>query len=169
MQEKKTSKKFFKKNEEFIQRKNCKSVISFIIEASPLSILVSPIIYSLIIPLVIMDFCVWFYQLTCFPVYKLNKVKRNEYVVFDRGNLKYLNFIERFNCNFCAYVNGVIAYCSEIASLTEQYFCPIKHLNVKCTPLNSRYNNFLEYGVGVDYQKNLLKIRDKLKNKSNLL
>ena len=48
------------------------------------------------------------------------------YVVVDRHRLAYLNVIEKANCMCCSYGNGVIAYVSEIAARTEQYWCPIK-------------------------------------------
>ena len=55
------------------------------------------------------------------------QVKRSEYVIIDRNHLSYLNLIEAFNCVYCGYANGVIAYVREIASRTEQHWCPIKH------------------------------------------
>lgn len=138
-----------------------KNSLHYILNASFLSILISPVIYSLIIPFVFFDFCVWFYQLICFPVYKLSRVKRSQYIIFDRGKLKYLNRIERLNCNYCAYANGVIAYSREVASLTEQYFCPIKHLG-NSSSHHSRYNDFLDYGNS-DMYREFLKKRDSVK------
>ena len=53
--------------------------------------------------------------------------------------------MERFNCGYCGYVNGVIAHVQEIAGRTEQYWCPIKHaLGLRAR--HSRYRHFLEYG-----------------------
>jgi hypothetical protein len=53
-------------------------------------------------------------------------------VVIDRHRLGYLNPVQKLNCVFCGYGNGVIAYAREITARTEQYWCPIKHaLKVK--------------------------------------
>ena len=47
--------------------------------------------------------------------------------LLDRHTLQYLNAIEKANCTFCTYANGVIAYVREVAARTEQFWCPIKH------------------------------------------
>ena len=41
-------------------------------------------------------------------------------MVIDRYALSYLNVIEKLNCVYCEYVNGLIAYVQEIAARTEQ-------------------------------------------------
>ena len=46
---------------------------------------------------------------------------RGQYIVIDRHRLKYLNAIEKLNCVYCGYGNGVIAYARDIAGRTEQY------------------------------------------------
>jgi DNA-binding NtrC family response regulator len=47
-------------------------------------------------------------------VYRIPKVKRSEYLLFDREDLPYLNVIEKFNCFYCSYGNGLMAYGREI-------------------------------------------------------
>jgi hypothetical protein len=42
--------------------------------------------------------------------------------VIDRPFLATLNAIEKMNCMYCGYSNGVIAFTSEIASRTENYW-----------------------------------------------
>ena len=37
------------------------------------------------------------------------KVRRADYLVFDREDLPYLNLMEKFNCFYCSYGNGVAA------------------------------------------------------------
>lgn len=118
----------------------------------PQNLITGPIIYSMIIPLLITDFFVTFFQLTCFPIYGIKKVRRSDYIVYDRQQLNYLNFIEKFHCTYCAYGNGMIAYVSEVIARTEQYFCPIKHAR-KILGTHSRYARFLEYGDAKDYEK----------------
>jgi hypothetical protein len=63
------------------------------------------------------------FQWICFPIHVSRACR---YVVVDRHRLAYLNVIEKANCMCCSYGNGVIAYVSEIAARTEQYWCPIK-------------------------------------------
>ena len=60
----------------------------------PQNLVTGPIIYSMIFPLAILDLFVSFYQATCFPIYGVAKVHRAEYIVFDRQQLEYLNFVE---------------------------------------------------------------------------
>jgi hypothetical protein len=127
----------------------------------PQNLITGPIIYSMIIPLLITDFFVTFYQLTCFPIYGIKKVRRSNYIVYDRQQLDYLNFIEKFHCTYCAYGNGMIAYVSEVIARTEQYFCPIKHAR-KILGTHSRYARFLEYGDAENYEQKLEEYRQAL-------
>ena len=113
--------------------------------ANPLVVLTAPFIYSLIIPILILDVFVSLYQAVCFPVYKIEKVKRGDYITFDRHHLAYLNLVEKINCAFCSYANGLIGYTREIASLTEAYWCPIKHAK-RLNGTHPRYKDFIDYG-----------------------
>lgn len=124
----------------------------------PQNLITGPIIYSMIIPLLITDFFVTFYQWTCFPIYGIKKVRRSNYIIYDRQQLNYLNFIEKFHCTYCAYGNGMIAYVSEVIARTEQYFCPIKHAR-KILGTHSRYARFLEYGDAENYEEKLEEYR----------
>lgn len=124
----------------------------------PQNLITGPIIYSMIIPLVITDIFITFYQLTCFPIYGIKKVHRGDYIVFDRQQLNYLNFIEKFHCTYCAYGSGMIAYISEIVARTEQYFCPIKHAR-KILGTHARYARFLDYGDAGNYEEKLEEYR----------
>jgi hypothetical protein len=139
-----------------------KSVYRFLIEASIMSYVVAPVIYSMIIPATIMDIFASLYQMICFPVYGIPKVKRTEYIALDRRKLKYLNWIERINCDFCSYFNGIISYVREIASRTEQYFCPIRHaLHVR--GLNARHAKFLPYGEADDFRARFAQLRKEVR------
>jgi hypothetical protein len=122
----------------------------------------APVIYSLIVPFVLLDLWLWLYQVICFPVYGIEKVDRSRYILLDRGQLRYLNGIERFNCDYCGYANGLIAYAREIASRTEQYFCPIKHAH-RCPGAHKRYHEFLDFGDARAYRRELARLRDELK------
>ena len=120
----------------------------------PQNFITGPVIYALIFPLSILDVFVSLFQATCFPIYGIARVRRADFIVFDRHHLGYLNFIERFHCEYCAYANGLIAYTAEIAARTEQYFCPIKHAR-KILGTHARYAHFLEYGDADDFHARL--------------
>ena len=66
-------------------------------------------------------------------------------MIIDRQHLAYLNAIEKFNCLYCSYANGVIEYIREIAARTEQYWCPIKHTSRSPDP-HRLVENFTDYG-----------------------
>lgn len=127
----------------------------------PQNLITGPIIYSMIVPLAILDLCVSFYQAICFPIYRIAKVRRRDYIVFDRQQLEYLNFIEKFHCSYCAYGSGLIAYVGEIIARTEEYFCPIKHAR-KVLGTHARYARFLNYGEATDYAAKLEAARNRL-------
>jgi hypothetical protein len=120
----------------------------------PQNLLTGPLIYGMVIPLLMLDACVSFYQWACFPIYGISKVRRSDYLVFDRRHLAYLNFIEKFHCTYCEYGNGLMAYMTEILARTEQYFCPIKHAH-KVLGTHARYHRFLAYGEAQDYEARL--------------
>lgn len=140
-----------------------KGLGKYLAGASPLVVLTAPVIYSLIIPFAVMDLWVSAYQAICFRVYGIPRVKRSRYVVFDRSALAYLNLIEKFNCAYCSYGNGVIAYAREIASRTEQYWCPIKHAR-RVLGAHDRYPHFAEYGDGEHYAEELKQARTRLRD-----
>ncbi|WP_281557548.1 hypothetical protein [Thalassomonas sp. RHCl1] len=123
----------------------------------------APFIYAVAVPLFFLDICLCLYQLICFPLYGIPKVKRQKYFIFDRHRLDYLNVIEKFNCLYCGYANGVIAFAREIASRTEQYWCPIKHRRKRHQP-HQRYGHFIDYGDGENYRRKAKHLREQLKD-----
>jgi hypothetical protein len=131
----------------------------------PQNLITGPIIYAMVIPLLMLDFFVSFYQWTCFPIYGITKVRRSDYLVFDRRHLGYLNFIEKFHCTYCEYGNGLMGYMTEILARTEQYFCPIKHAH-KILGTHSRYNRFLDFGEAQAYEAKLEEFRVALGQKA---
>lgn len=134
----------------------------FLGRTSPAVVLTAPVIYSLIIPFAIADAWVSAYQAICFRAYRIPQVRRRDYIAFDRGRLGYLNVIERLNCAYCGYANGVVAYVREVASRTEQYWCPIKHA-VKVSDPHRRYYEFLEFGDAEGYRARLDAFRERLR------
>lgn len=139
------------------------NLFAFFRSSNVRTILVSPVIYSLIVPLALLDLWVTLYQHICFRAYGIPRVGRRSFIVMDREKLAYLNAIEKLNCLYCGYGNGVIAYTREIASRTEQYWCPIKHANRVRDP-HKRYLRFLDYGDAEGYRARLEELRDNVKS-----
>jgi hypothetical protein len=126
----------------------------YILRAHPLVVLTAPVIYAVIVPLVLLDLLVTVYQAVCFPVYGIPKARRADFLVFDRHHLAYLNALEKLNCAYCSYANGLLNYVREIAARTEQYWCPIKHAR-RMVGAHPRYALFEDYGDAEGYRKRL--------------
>ena len=138
--------------------------IHWLVTYRPQNLITGPVIYGMIVPLLMLDLFVSFYQAVCFPIYRVAKVRRGDYIVFDRQQLEYLNFIEKFHCTYCAYGSGLVAYVGEIVARTEEYFCPIKHAR-KVLGTHTRYGRFLDYGDAADYEARLEEFRVALAKK----
>jgi hypothetical protein len=134
----------------------------YVFTARPLVALTAPLIYSLIIPFALIDLWVSIYQAVCFRVYGIAQVKRGRYLIFDRSTLAYLNALQKLNCAYCSYCNGVVAYVREVAARTEQYWCPIKHAK-RVYGAHPRYAAFEEYGDAQRYQERLTALRAALR------
>jgi len=146
-------------------RKLKMGMLRWVVAYRPQNLVTGPIIYGLGLPLVLFDLGITFYQALCFPIYRIAKVRRADYFVFDRRHLEYLNLIERFHCTYCAYANGLLAYACEIAARTEQYFCPIKHAH-RMLGTHARHERFLAYGEATDYHAKLEEFRIALENET---
>ncbi len=141
-----------------------KDLYHYFLDSSLLFILTSPIIYALILPLMMLDLFMTIYQAICFPMYRINKVSRGDYLIIDRQQLAYLNIIEKVNCIYCGYASGLLSYGLEIASRTESFWCPIKHAK-KIKDPHSRYHSFAEYGDAEGYRELLQQVRRKKEEK----
>lgn len=124
---------------------------SYLRAARPRMILTAPVIYSLILPLALLDAFVSLYQAVCFPVYGIDKVSRRDFIFYDHRHLAYLNGIEKLNCLYCSYANGLLAYVREIAARTERFWCPIKHAQ-RPAAQHRYYPGFAEYGDAETYR-----------------
>jgi len=142
---------YFEDNVIIRHKKYAKQLLSYISDAKLKHILTTPLIWSCIFPVALMDITISLYQAVCFPLYGIPKVKRQDYIVFDRQYLNYLNLVEKINCAYCSYVNGLFGYVEEIAGRTEQFWCPIKHAK-RIKNLHSRYQKFIEYGDAKTYR-----------------
>lgn len=147
-------------------RKLKQNFFRWLVTNRPWNLITGPIIYSMIIPLLIMDLLISFYQFSCFPIYQIARVRRADFIVFDRGQLQYLNFVEKFHCIYCEYANGLIAYIREVLARTEEYFCPIKHAR-KILGSHTRYAYFLDYGEAGNYEAKLEAYRVALRKADN--
>ena len=146
--------------EEFLrqQRRYKTGLFRFLLRTRLLVALTAPVIYAGWIPFLLMDLFVTLYQSICYPIYRIPKVRRADYLVFDREDLPYLNLIEKFNCFYCSYGNGVAAYTREVAARTEQYWCPIKHAR-RLKAAHERYPDFFDYGDGEAFRQGLSRLR----------
>jgi hypothetical protein len=140
-----------------------KGLSVYVLGARPLVVLTAPVIYTMIVPFALLDLFVTIYQAICFPVYGIRRVRRGDYLIFDRAHLGYLNGLEKLHCLFCSYANGVIAYVREIAARTEQYWCPIKHA-LRLRAAHDRYHKFSEFGDAENYHKELQELRKELRD-----
>lgn len=129
-------------------------------------LLTAPIIYSVAVPIALLDLAVTIYQQICFRAYGIPRVKRTDYIIIDRHQLAYLNIIEKLNCVYCGYGNGVIEYAREITARTEQYWCPIKHARLARSS-HERVNNFIDYANAEDYRERLKELRQQVRQQQD--
>ncbi|MET0049375.1 MAG: hypothetical protein ABW066_16485 [Sedimenticola sp.] len=149
----------FERGMRTLQRSYRTGLWRYLREAKLRHVLTAPLIYALIIPVSLMDLLVTLYQQVCFRVYDVPLVRRSEYLAIDRHQLAYLNVIEKFNCFYCSYANGVIAYSREVGARTEQYWCPIKHAR-RTRDAHGRTERFLDYGDAEAYRRRAQALRE---------
>jgi hypothetical protein len=143
------------------QRRFKTGLFKYILSADLLTVLTAPVIYAVIFPMVLLDISVTLYQHICFRVYGIPRVKRSDYFVFDRAHLAYLNLLEKINCAYCSYGNGLMTYAREIVARTEQYWCPIKHAR-KVMAAHPYYTGFVDFGDAESYKQELERLRAQL-------
>jgi hypothetical protein len=143
------------------QRRFKTGLLTYVLSAKLSTALTAPVIYAVFFPMVLLDIAVTLYQFICFPVYGIARVKRSDYFVFDRSHLAYLNVLEKFNCAYCSYGNGLMSYAREVVARTEQYWCPIKHAR-KIMAAHPYYTGFVDFGDAQAYQQELEVLRNEL-------
>ncbi len=146
------------------QRQKVVHFFNYLKDAPLLHILSAPIIYAMLFPAIILDVMLFIYQQVIFRIYKFKFIRRSDYIVFDRQYLGYLNIIEKINCMYCSYFNGLINYTAAIAAKSEFYFCPIKHAK-KIAYTHKYYYDYLAYGDDENYQEKLEKLQKKAQSK----
>jgi hypothetical protein len=137
-------------------------LLPYLFRARPAHVLTAPVIYGLIVPLALLDLALTVYQQVCFRAWGIERVRRRDFFAFDRHRLSYLNIIEKLNCDYCAYANGLVAYAREVAGRTEQYWCPVRHAARVRAP-HRHYRQFVPYGDGEAYRRELPILRRRLR------
>ncbi len=138
----------------------------FLRRTRPMVILTAPFIYAVVIPFILLDLFVSLYQAVCFPVYGIGKVRRRDHIVFDRHHLAYLNAIQKINCMYCSYGNGVISFAREVAARTEVYWCPIKHAR-RVKGVHAHYGDFCDFGDAEGFTRESPRLRRGLRPKDD--
>jgi len=93
----------------------------------------------------LIDIFIWLFQNIYFRVFEIPLIHRKKYVVLDRYKLWKLTFWQRFNCFYCEYANGVVAFAKAVVNQMELYSCAIKHDH---------------HPLGQDHQKNFFERKD---------
>jgi len=134
---------------------------TFLRQTRPMTVITAPVIYSMIVPFVLLDLFVTIYQALCFPAYGIESVRRGDFIRIDRHHLAYLNALQKLNCVYCGYCNGLIGYVQEIAGRTEAYWCPIKHA-ARVGAHHAYYAQFVDYGDAEGFEAGLRESRRRI-------
>ncbi|MDH3440192.1 MAG: hypothetical protein OEM63_05540 [Gammaproteobacteria bacterium] len=159
------SKVRFEKHLRRIHRELKTGVFAWLRESELRNVVSAPFIYAMIIPFVLLDIFITVYQAVCFPLYRIPRVRRSNYIVIDRHNLGYLNVFEKLNCAYCGYADGLLAYTRQVLSRTELYWCPVKHARKVLDP-HRQYARFADFGDGEGYAAHAAALRNELSQES---
>lgn len=118
-----------------------------------------PFIYGMFFPVVFFSICLEIYHQVCFRIYGIPLVDKKEFFVYDRQLLPYLNWLEKFNCLYCSYVNNVFRYAVEIGGRTERFWCPIKYAR-HIGQTHSQYHKFAGYLDAENFRTRWKSLRD---------
>lgn len=117
------------------------------------TLLASPILYLMILPLLLLDLSLEIYHRLAFPILGIPTVCRGSYIKLDRHRLPYLPVLLKVACAYCGYANGLLQYAARIAGETERYFCPIKHQAAAGFHPPSHHQGFADYGDAAGFHK----------------
>jgi hypothetical protein len=143
------------------QRRFRTGLLKYLLASDWRNVLSAPFVYAVLLPLLLLDLFVVTYQFVCFPLFGIARVRRRDYLIFDRSHLAYLNAVEKANCAYCSYANGLASYLKEVVARTEQYWCPIKHAR-RVVQAHPYYGGFADYGDGEAYRRELESLREQL-------
>jgi hypothetical protein len=130
----------------------------YMLGGSVATMITAPVVYSLLLPFVVLDGWVSAFEAICFRAWRIRRVKRRDYIAIDRHRLSYLNGLEKANCMYCSYVNGLLAYVREVAARTEEHWCPIRHAR-RVRGAHSHYAGFAAYGDAAGYRTAIPSLR----------
>lgn len=116
-------------------------------------LIILPFIYPAGILLFLLDFWIELYHRISFPIYGIPAVKRSRYVLIDRHRLQYLNVMQKLNCIYCGYANGILQYWVKIIGETEKYWCGIQHRNKEGFVVPAHHAEFIPYGDEEAYRR----------------
>lgn len=119
----------------------------------------APFVYAMVIPIFFLDVSISVYQAICFRLWNVPQVERSKFVVIDRQYLSYLKLYQKFNCAYCGYATGVLAYARRIGAVTERYWCPLKH-KAELEATHDFYIEFADYGDESDWQARKAKTKE---------
>ena len=139
-------------------RKLRRALLPWLARSELRNVLSAPFIYAMIIPIAFLDLTITLYQWVCFPLYGIERVSRRRYLVVDRQHLAYLNAVERLNCAYCGYANGVMAYARAVVLRTERYWCPIKHAR-RALGQDRQQLDYADYGDAEAYPIKVQELR----------
>lgn len=122
-------------------------------------LLSTPFIYGMAPVMLVFHLCLEIYHRVAFYLYDIKYVDMKDHFVFDRFAKKELNTLQKLNCIYCEYGNGLASYIQEIIGKTEAYWCPLKHKKHIKNP-HSYYDSFMEYDT-CDFSTKRDTIRDK--------
>ncbi len=138
------------------------SVPAYLWDANPLSLLTAPVIYSLLLPFLLLDAWTTAYQWVCFPIYGIARVRRAPFLALDRHKLQYP---ERDRAGQL----HLLHLCQRRHRLRPRSrgahrtgtWCPIKHARPVPAP-HGHYHHFFDYGDAEGYHRRLSPARRRL-------
>ena len=121
-----------------------------------------PFIYGMLLPLLLFHLVLELYHRICFPLYGIRTVRARDYFVIDRHKVQGLEWMQRLQCAYCGYGNGLMAYAREIIARTEAFWCPMQH---RKTPegTHPRHDDYCPYGDAEGFPLLRKRLQDKLK------
>ncbi len=126
-------------------------------------IVLIPFIWLPLLPLILLHLCIFIYQAVGFRLCGIERVKLRQYLCFDREKLNYLSVVDKINCLYCSYSNGLFSYMQEIGRRTEYYWCGVKHKTYPGNPAFAYQSKFASYGNKKEYNEVLIKSGRKTK------
>jgi hypothetical protein len=104
------------------------------------------VITSMVVPLVLIDAACSLYHSIYFRIHGIPLIPRKDYIVIDRHRLTKLNWVQRWNCVYCDYANGLVAWMKAVINTTEVYSCAIKHASkARGQEHQSEYYEYVEF------------------------